>query len=228
MKISDLTPREQATVYTIAARMAGMSYGKYMQLLRCGIAKMPPLEEILPQMVKKKDSKATRRVVQYNKMGEYMATYESAADAAIFLDKERCKGGVINNACTGKTNSAYGYQWRFEGDKEPGVYMNRGEMPIRKTKLVDKVCVLCGKPYKGVGRSLYCGKECAEKAKADSRKKYYDKNKPPEEKERVCQRCGKPFIATGKMLYCSERCRNDSNMAAYNARKKAQNRKAGA
>lgn len=217
-----------ATEMTIAARMNGMSYGKFVYLLKCGMVKLPPLSEIRAQMVVKKDSNATKRVIQYNKKGEYMATYESAAAAAIALGKDRRKGGVINNACKGKANSAYGCQWRFEGEEAPGVYTNRGEMPIRKTKLVDKVCVLCGKPYKGVGRSLYCGKECAEKAKADSRKQYYEKNKPPMEKERVCQHCGKPFIGQGKMLYCSDRCRNAHCMAAYKARKLAQNRKVGA
>ena len=216
-----------ATEMTIAARMNGMSYGKYTYLLRQGKAKLPPISEIRAQMVLKKDSKATKRVVQYNKMGEYMAIYETAAEAAIALGKERDKGGVINNACVGKTNSAYGYQWRFEGEKEPGVYMNRGEMPIRKTKLVEKVCTRCGKEYKGVARSLYCSGECAKAAQRESNKRCYEKHKqPPEERQLICKHCGKSFTAIhGRTVFCSDRCRIDNGWMAQRERKKAQNRK---
>lgn len=215
-----------ATELTIAARMYGMSYGKYTYLLRQDMIKLPPIELIRAQMVTK-ESKESRRVVQYNFKGEYMATYESCADAAVAIGKERRKGGVIRNACTGKTNSAFGYQWRFEGEKEPGIYMNRGEMPIRKTKLVEKVCVRCGKEYKGVGRSLYCSGECAKAAQKESTKRYYEKNKqPPEERQLICKHCGKPFTAThGRAVFCSDRCRIDNSWMAQRDRKKAQNRK---
>lgn len=214
----------------IAARMNGMTYGKYTYLLRLGMVKLPSIEEIRGQMVKKKDGNAARRVVQYDKKGEYVATYESAAEAAAAIDEGRCRACAIYNACTGKTNSAYGYQWRYEGDKAPGVYMNRGTMPIRKTKLVDRVCVLCGAEYKGVGRSRYCSKECADVAKAENGKRYYEKHKHyPEERQVVCKHCGKQFNTVhGRAVFCSERCRNASTMAAYRERKLAQNRKAGA
>lgn len=216
-----------ATEMTIAARMNGMSYGKYTYLLRQGKAKLPPISEIRAQMVVKKEGKTTKRVVQYDKDGKYMATYESAADAAIALDKEREKGGVICNACIGRAASAYGYQWRYEGDKEPGSYSVRMEIPIRKTTLVDKVCTRCGKEYKGVARSLYCSGECAKAAQRESNKRCYEKHKqPPKERQLICKQCGKPFTAIhGRTVFCSDRCRIDNSWMAQRDRKKAQNRK---
>lgn len=225
MKLSGLTASE----VTIAAKMNGMDYGKYSFLVECGKAPLPPLDEIRAQMVvqKKRRDGEVRAVMQYSLKGEYIATYPSAADATEALGRERRTSGNICNACSGKAASAFGYQWRYEGDNPPGVYINRGSIPIKRTQRVDKVCVLCGKPYKGLGRSLYCSSECAKAAQRDNNKRFYEKNKqPPKERQLICKQCGKPFTAThGRAIFCSDRCRIDNGWMAQRDRKKAQNRK---
>lgn len=231
MKLSDLTFTERASVYTIAAKNVGMDYGKYVFLLGCGMAKLPPLEEIMAQMVikKKRSTNEPRAVVQYSMKGEYIATFVNAGDATAALGRDRRTSHNINHACNGSARSAFGYQWRYEGDNPPGIYARlSGEIPVRIAKRVDKVCVLCGAAYKGAGRSLYCSKKCADIAKAESGKRYYEKHKHyPEERLVMCKHCGKQFTTVhGRAVFCSDRCRNASTMAAYKARKLAQNRKA--
>lgn len=214
-----------AAELSIAARMNGMSYGKYVHALKCGMATLPPMSEIRAKMVvQKKRGSESQPVCQYDKKGEYIATYPTTGEAAVALGMERRAASTIRNACTGKVNSAYGFQWRFEGDKAPGIYINRGTMPIRKTERVDMICQMCGKPYKGVKRSRYCSDACADIAKAESAKKYREKKKPKEEK-RICKWCGQEFPAEGKRVFCSERCRIDYGWKAQKERKKAQNRK---
>lgn len=217
-----------AAELSIAARMNGMTYGKYTHLLRLGMVKLPPLSEIRAQMVvKKKRGNGAQPVCQYDMKGVYIATYATTGDAALAVGQERNRSSIICNACTGKMNSAYGYQWRYEGDKAPGVYINRGSIPVRKTQRVDKICTRCAKPYKGVPRSLYCSNECAKDAQAESKRKYLEKKKPKEEK-RICKWCGKEFTAIGKRLYCTAKCQQAQNSHAQYERNKAQNRKAGA
>lgn len=217
-----------ATEMTIAARMNGMSYGKFAYALKCGLVTMPPLEEIRAQMVGEKKHARVRPVMQYSLKGEYIATYENATKAAKALERGARGSHNIGKACLGQSNTAYGYQWRFEGEKAPGVYISRSEMPVRVAKRVEKICQMCGEPYKGVKQSRYCSDACAKAAKLESIKEYLEKKKPTEE-TRICKYCGKPFIAMhGKMLYCSERCRIDYGWKAQKARKKAQNRKASA
>ncbi len=214
-----------ATELTIAARMNGMSYGKYVHALKCGMATLPPIEKIRAQMVvKKKRGGEAQPVCQYDKKGEYIATYASTGEAAVAIGQERRAASSIRNACTGKMNSAYGYQWRFEGEKAPGVYMNRGTIPIRKTQRVDKICERCGKPYKGVKRSRYCGDDCAKAVQSESAKKYREKRKPKDEK-RICKWCGKEFPAEGKRLFCNAKHQQAFNSHAQHERKKAQNRR---
>lgn len=212
-----------AAELSIAARMNGMSYGKYVHALKCGMATLPPLSEIRAQMVvKKKRGSGVQPVCQYDKKGEYIATYASTGEAAVAIGQERRAASCIHNACIGRMNSAYGYQWRFEGDKAPGVYINRGSIPIRQTQRVDMICQMCGKPYKGVKRSRYCSDACADIAKTESARKYREKLKPKEEK-RICKWCGKEFTATGKRVYCTAKCQMAYNSHAQYMRKKAEN-----
>ena len=165
--------------------------------------------------------------------GEYIATYATTGDAALAIGKERSANSSIRNACIGNMNSAYGFQWRFEGDNPPGIYVNRGKMPIRKTTLVDKVCVRCGKPYRGVARSLYCSGDCANAAKLESNQKYKEKikqqTKEQNTRQAVCKFCGKRFTTTrSNVAYCSSICQHRYNSRLQHERKMAQNRKAGA
>lgn len=213
-----------ATEMTIAARMNGMSYGKYAYALKCGLMTLPPLEEIREQMVSEKKHARVRPVVQYSLKGEYIATFENLTKAAEALERGTRGSHNIGKACLGKSNTAYGFQWRYEGEKAPGVYISRSEMPVRVAKRVEKICQMCGEPYKGVAQSRYCSDACAKAAKLESIKEYLEKQKPKEEK-RICKHCGQEFPAEGKRVFCSERCRIDYGWKAQRERKKAQNRK---
>lgn len=214
-----------ATEMTIAARLNDMSYGQFVHLLKCGAVTIPPSEEIQARIVgKKKDDRFVKPVVQYDMKGEYIATYASTGEAAIAIGRDRRAACNITCNCCGKSNSAYGYQWRYEGDKAPGVYINRGEMPIRRTERVDKICVLCGKPYKGVQRSRYCSRDCAEQAQAECRKDYKARKKAERAivYERVCKQCGKEFTTNRiRVAYCSAKCQQAYNSHAQYMRKKA-------
>ncbi len=209
----------------IAARMNGMSYGKYVQALSTGKAKLPPIKEIREQLVtpkKRRGSHIGEPVNCYDMAGNFLACYDNATLAAEHL------GGyahTIQAACNCvNSKSAYGYQWRYVSDEPPGAY-KRGKP--RTPILAEKVtleCQRCGKWYKGVKRSRYCSKACADAAWRDQRKARNEKAKANREM-RVCKFCGKKFPAEGKRLYCSSKCQTQNNSRVQNERKKAQNRK---
>jgi hypothetical protein len=73
------------------------------------------------------------------------------------------------------------------------------------------ICIVCNKefmsPLKTGSPPKLCSKECRQKSRSISLRKYADKNKF--EEERTCPVCGTRFIAQGKgsgKLYCSHEC----------------------
>ena len=146
---------EQCTNYVIAARMHGMSYGQFIHAFKHGLVKMPPQREIDRRKVrveiKRKDAKSkfktNRPVCQYDDNGELICTYESSHMAAAVVGASRAV--QITQACDGKKERAYGYQWRYENDPPPG--------PINKTaRQKEIVCRFCGKTYIGKLSSHFC------------------------------------------------------------------------
>lgn len=52
----------------------------------------------------------SKQVEQYSKSGEYIRTFNSVSEAAIFLG---CSIGAISNCCCGRTKTSQGYRWKF-------------------------------------------------------------------------------------------------------------------
>ena len=209
----------------IAARMHGMSYGKYVQELRFGRANLPPIKEIRAQLVKPKKRGARRgeAVNCYDMEGNFLTSYDNAGMAAEHL------GGnahTIQTACNGiHSKSAYGYQWRYASDEAPGVYKRGKPQTPMLTEKITLECQRCGKWYKGVKRSKYCSKECADLAWRDQVKANRERRKKNGEETRVCKFCGKTFPVQGKRLYCSAKCQTQHGSRLQWERTKAQNRK---
>ena len=195
----------------IAARMNGMSYGHYVQALRAGRAKLPPIKEIRAQLVKpkKRGARLGEAVNCYDMEGNFLASYDNAGQAAEHLG---VNVHTIRAACGGiNCKSAYGYQWRYASDEAPGVYKRVSpKTPILAEK-VTLECQRCGKWYRGVKRSKYCSKECADLAQRDQMKAVNERRRKPRT-ERTCPYCGKKFSAVGdKQRYCSKKCQQSYN-----------------
>ena len=193
----------------IAARMNGMSYGKYVQALRADRAKLPPIKEIRAQLVQpKKRGKHSGSVNCYDFGGNFLAGYPSTAHAAEVMGGQT---RTIRAACNGAMKSAYGYQWRYAGDEAPGPYKrSQPQAPLLRQK-VTLECQRCGKLYKGLKQSRYCSKECADLAQRDQMKAIHEKRRKPRT-EKACKYCGKKFsTAVDKQVYCSKKCQESYN-----------------
>lgn len=185
----------------MAARIRGMSYGQYTYLLGLGRVEAPPIEEIRARLKRKKERKGGARaqtpVMQYDKNGEFVASYENAAAAARAFGRDYPH--TVYAACDGRYLSAWGYQWRYAGDEAPGKYQRINTHPERmyQNAMVEKVCTRCGKHYKGAANSRYCSSECWQ-------------NKQPKERKTwtaQCPFCGQVFETdTRKKIYCSAAC----------------------
>lgn len=58
--------------------------------------------------------KSIRKVAQYDLEGNYIQTFDSMADAAASLNKDRKNGGSqICSVCKGNRITAYGYKWKY-------------------------------------------------------------------------------------------------------------------
>ena len=66
-------------------------------------------------------SSSKRAISQYTKTGQYIATFDSAHDAARSLEGNR-SSGHISECCAGKRKSAYGYIWKYT--EEDGDILN--------------------------------------------------------------------------------------------------------
>ena len=164
----------------IAARLQGVDgYGKYVHLLNCGMIVPPTMSEIRAAMPKKKRKYKpgeVRPVVQYDLKGEKIAEFADARSAALNMGKTSIQ--AIRAACTGVTNSAFGFQWRYEGDAPPGVYTRAPrQMPMTVTERVERVCTVCGKKYIGTRRSKVCSDECRKVVRSEHNRKYNEKRK---------------------------------------------------
>ena len=58
------------------------------------------------------NKKGSKKVNQYDLQGNFIATYNSAAEAAIAIGKPG-NGSSITKACKGKLKSAYKYKWAY-------------------------------------------------------------------------------------------------------------------
>lgn len=75
------------TEMTIAARLSGMDYGKFVHLMRHGFVTLPSMAEIRKQMVTIKTavpqvSRPNTPVIQYSRDGERIANGEAFAEIA--------------------------------------------------------------------------------------------------------------------------------------------------
>lgn len=171
------------TEMTIAARLSGMDYGKFVHLLRQGLVTLPSMAEIRKRMVtiKTAEPQAARPntpVIQYSKAGEYIARYDTVKSAAMALDVDNsCINnalGSIYRACDGRQKTAYDYQWRYEGDEPPGIISKaRHQQPITVAERLEMTCPICGQVFRGTKRKRYCSPECAHEADRQWRLKYY-------------------------------------------------------
>lgn len=219
------------TEMAIAARIRGMSYGKYAYLLSQRRVIPPSIEEVRARMIKPKKreiaNKAERPVVQYTLKGEFVRSYDNVRQAAKAFGKETTY--CIYAACEGRQKSAYKFQWRYAGDTPPDEYkcdispMNTAYMH----NPVDKVCEVCGKAYKGVGRSKYCSEECRIEGKRTYKREYMNQYRNSVEGQIfTCKCCGKEFTSSGKRkVYCSDECKAKWHWRNQAERRKAQNRK---
>lgn len=169
------------TEMSIAARICGMDYGKFVHLLRQGLVTLPSMAEIRKRMVtiKTAEPQAARPntpVIQYSKAGEYIARYDTVRAAAMALDVDNsCINnalGSIYRACDGRQKTAYDYQWRYEGDEPPGSIV-RPQQPITVAERLEMTCPICGQVFRGTKRKRYCSPECAHEADRQWRLKYY-------------------------------------------------------
>ena len=56
-----------------------------------------------------------RQIIQYDLDGNYIKTWNSVKEFLISINKN-IKSGNINNCCSGRAKTAYGYKWKF-GDE---------------------------------------------------------------------------------------------------------------
>lgn len=63
-----------------------------------------------------------KRVCQYDLQGNYIRTFNSAAEAGRCVNRERMQ---ISQCCRSKKGSVAKFQWRYEGDIPPGKYVCR-------------------------------------------------------------------------------------------------------
>lgn len=194
-----------------AARAEGLSYGKFMFLVRCGMRELPapgpkPKTEKPPRKYVRNSG---RRVVKYDLEGVQISVYASVSEAAAAMG---VSSKTIRGACNGACFTSRGYQWRYEGAPPPGKYVASPTAPMPRAE-VPKVCQLCGKPYMGIKTSKYCSKEHAREAYAlslrECEEKRGERRKLNEERVVECACCGETFRTTfERQIYCSVKCRN--------------------
>lgn len=81
--------------------------------------------------------RASKRVRQFLKNGEYVQTFDSVKLAAIFLNNENRASDIVN-CCNGKLKSAYGYLWSYEGSPDPKPFKNKIKRSIEQYTLDGK------------------------------------------------------------------------------------------
>jgi hypothetical protein len=57
----------------------------------------------------------SKKIIQYDLNGKFIRTFDSIKDAYKALGKKE-SSSAINNCCNGRSNSAYGYIWRYYGE----------------------------------------------------------------------------------------------------------------
>lgn len=65
--------------------------------------------------------KTGKKVAQYSKEGEYIATFRSCRDAAKAVVGNKNGGNHIGAVCAGNRKTAYGYLWKYATDVETEV-----------------------------------------------------------------------------------------------------------
>lgn len=215
----------------IAAQMAGLNYGEWHY--RCEVLHIiepPPIEEIHKRIKPPKQqaigARADRPVCQYDLQGEFVASYPTVYAAAAAMGKENLKSIIA--ACSGRYLKAYGFQWRYMGEKAPGELEHKKVVRATAGHLEEKPCKQCGKVYKGPKNSRYCSDDCKAAAGRPWQKKYYAglEKKPRQVYTKRCAYCGTEFTTDiRKKIYCNDKCTNRASSRKQKERKKAQNRK---
>ena len=75
--------------------------------------------------------RASKKVRQFLKSGEYIQTFDSVKKAAIFLKKENRASDIVN-CCNGKLKSAHNYLWSYEGEPDPKPFKNVSKKSIEQ------------------------------------------------------------------------------------------------
>lgn len=100
----------------------------------------------------------------------------------------------------------------------------------KNNDLIDKICVICEKPYLGISIQKYCSSRCfdvmrSRKGKVDRAAAAVGRPKPIRKKsefirvEKLCSFCEKPFLATLKGKYCSKFCYQKAGDKQRNAKR---------
>lgn len=151
---------------SVACKMAGLNYGQWRYLCEVvGMIKPPTAEEIEANMNRKKKHKYIpkydgRAVTAYNLRGEPVMTYPNLRAACITLGKSLEN---IRRACNGKQNTAYGFQWRYADEEQPGCLIKK--TPSILAPKAEAQCPECGTMFLADKRRVYCSFECSESAR---------------------------------------------------------------
>ena len=108
----------------ISSRLEGYSnYNLHTSLSRGAMKHLSPKERLLKekekenQVTQKPYASMTKQVKQYSKDGEYIRTFDSITEAALFMkpnSNKKVTGSCISAVCHGRRKTAYGYKWSFE------------------------------------------------------------------------------------------------------------------
>ena len=73
---------------------------------------------------------------------------------------------------------------------------------------VTRVCVMCGRSFRGGFNEKYCSEKCRKVARERQKRAYYEKEVMEDAEVVKCPICGKEFRrGIKRRIYCSDKCR---------------------
>ena len=73
---------------------------------------------------------------------------------------------------------------------------------------VTRVCVMCGRSFRGMNNEKYCSEKCRKRAHEIQKRAYYERELMEDAEVVKCPVCGKEFRrGIKRRIYCSDRCR---------------------